>query len=280
MSQGNPENFPRGNSNFVHSQKNLAAVKEKGGFIFTDDTSEDSTSLNQSFSQEASSLLSEPNTKISIDDINNLNLIINDNDCGNAFFHKLCDQLSDKGLQFTISKQNNNLMYENATVITLDQQMIAGEGVAFIGPQHAATANHSEALLKAMQITFEKSGWDTEAFSGVMQYVSSNSNVVYHAVPSETENVVLPDSTYVTVSFGTMPDGFGIDTIAEDLLISLARYQNYIKQNSEITTIETFDDISISLNDNHYLFHEQISEAPAFNPNHTFEVYQDAHYSK
>lgn len=281
MAQGNPETFPKGNSNLTKTIRNVAVAGGTAGFILAGALSGvPSPSLEQEAKQNADTLLPDHTVEVSIDDINDLNLIFNDNDCGNAFFSEVCESLKDKGLQFTTSKQNDNLIYENATVITLDQQMIAGEGVAFIGPCQAGTANHSEALLKSMQMTFHQRGWDTDSLAGVMQYVPYNEEEIYNAVPSDTENAVLPDSAYITVSFGTMPEGFEVEKVAEDTLLSLARYQHYLEYDSKNVTVVENPEVPKPVNDNHYFFSDQINYAPSFNSQLVFEVSKENHYSK
>lgn len=276
MSQGSPESFPKGSFNFGNVVKKATVVGGAAGFIVAGALYGSSTSdLEKDANQESSHTI-----EVSLASINNLNLIFNDNDCGNAFFHDLCEALEEKGLQFTTSKQNDNLLYENATVITLDQQMIAGEGVAFIGPCQAGTANCSEALLKSMQMTFYQRGWDTDSLAGVMQYVPYGEDEVYTAIPSATEAAVLPDSSYITVSFGTMPSDFEIDKIAEDTLLSLARYQHYLEYDSKNINVISNPDIPKLVNDNHYFFDEQINNASSFNSQLVFSVNEENHYSK
>lgn len=281
MPQGNPETFPKGNSNIAKTLRNSAVAAGTAGFIIAGAINGASnTTSEQQMNNGADALLSDHTVEVSIDDINELNLIFNDNDCGNAFFNEFCETLKRQGLQFTTSKQNDNLMYDNATVVTLDQQMIAGESVAFIGPCQAGTANHSEALLKSMQMTFHQRGWDTDSLAGVMQYVPYNDEEIYNVVPSKTESSVLPDTTYITVSFGTMPEGFKVEKVAEDTLLSLARYRHYLEYDSENVTVVSSPDVPKPINDNHYLFNNQINYAPSFDSQLVFEVTKENHYSK
>lgn len=279
MPQGNPESFPRGNSNVASTLKNSETTLSGSGFIISGDGSLMDLSSKQDMT-DVNTLLHNQTIKVNVNQINDLNLILNDNDCGNAFFHEIIEALESKGLKITTSKQNDDLMYENATVITLDQQMIAGEGVAFIGPCKAGTANNSEALLKSMQMTFQQQGWSTDSFAGVMKYLPNNSDEVYRAVPSDTENSVLPDSTYITISFGTMSPGFDASKVADDITLSLARYQHYLANDSKDVTIASNPDVVKQANDNHYWFNDQIEGAPSFSPNLSFEVSREIHYSK
>ena len=278
MIQENPEIVPNGN---LHFDKSSTIPGSSSGFIIASNISNANDNIfEHTVQNDTESLFHDDVTSVSIDDINGLNLIFNDNDCGNAFFNEICESLKDKGLQIITSKQNDNLMYDNSTVITLDQQMIAGEGVAFIGPCQTGTANHSEALLKSMQMTFNQRGWDTDCLAGVMQYVPYHDDEIYKAVPSDTEKAVVPGSSFITLSFGTMPDGFKSQDVTDDILLSLARYQHYLSYDSENVTVVSNPRVPKSSNDNHYFFNEQINRAPSFNPQLIFDVSKETHYSK
>ena len=248
MSQGNPENFPVEKHNFVQTLNASDLV--------------------------AMSNFSDYNTvEVSTADINNLHLILNNNHCGKAFFKKICDALNDAGVEFQVSNKNDNLMQENVTIITLDQQMIAGEGVALIGPYRDGTANNSEALLKAMQVTFQKSGWSTDTFSGISQYQAlTNGEIGYVSAPSSTEKSTFPANAQITISFGTMRDDFTTDRIAGDLILSLARYEHFMKNDRENIMTVSNPSLSKVSYDNHYSFNEQINLAPSFRPDMDIKV--------
>ena len=100
------------------------------------------------------------------------------------------------------------------------------------------------------------------------------------AIPSDTENGVLPDSAYVTISFGTMSSGFNASKVADDITLSLARYQHYLANDSKDVTIVSNPDSHKQANDNHYLFNEQIEASPSFSSDLSFEVTKEVHYSK
>ena len=267
------------NSNVASAFKLAETTLSSPGFIISGDGSPMGLTSEQDM-YAVNTLLHKETIKVSVDEINNLNLILNDNDCGNAFFLAVCEALENTGLRFVISKKNSDLIYENATVITLDQQKIAGEGVAFIGPCQVGTANNSEALLRSMQMTFHQQGWITNSFAGVMQYSPNNDNEVYHAVPSDTENSVLPDSTYITISLGTMATGFDAGKVAEGITLSLARYKYYLDNDSKDVTIVSNPTTHTQANDNHYWFNEQIKASPSFSSDLSFEVTRKVHYSK
>ena len=69
MPQGNPESFPRGNSN-------IASTLKSSGFIISGDGSPMDLSSKQDMN-DVNTLLHNQTIKVNIDEINNLNLILN-----------------------------------------------------------------------------------------------------------------------------------------------------------------------------------------------------------
>ena len=53
-------------------------------------------------------------------------IIINDDNCGDNFFDSICNYLSDSGVDISISKDGEDINYNNSIVITLDQQYYSG----------------------------------------------------------------------------------------------------------------------------------------------------------
>lgn len=263
MNQVNPENFPKGDMKLKKKIGKIVALGALTGVIIANGQKDPSDVNN-----DLDSMVSDSTLEVSIDDINdNLSLIINDNDCGNAFFEDVCDSLEEQGIKFEISRQNDNLKHEDATIITLDQQMVSGEGVTLIGPQQDGTANHSEALLKAAQVTFHQRAWDTNSIAGIATYkTDAKGEIVYTTVPSPTEQDVLDDSAYVTFAFGTMKEGFTPEKVAEDLVLSLGRYHYFLENDSKyISELDTPESYHMS-GDNSYYFSKEINGATAFNP--------------
>jgi len=280
MVQVNPENFPKENAKLTKNWKGSILAGTIAASVAVFGSQALFHSSNQS-TEQPSDLLADSIISVSTDDINDLNLIVNDNDCGNAFFVDVCDYLEKQGLQFITSKQNDNLKYEDATIITLDQQMMSGEGITFIGPKQDGTANHSEALLKAMQVTFHSRGWDTVSEAGIAEYQTlDNGEISYVTVPSPTEVDSLDSSAQVTVAIGTTPDGYTTQKIAEDLMLSLARYQDYLKNVSSYVQIDEGANSPHMQNDNSYYFNEQINNASSFNPDSVVEVQRKQVHSK
>ena len=194
-----------------------------------------------------------------------MSLIINDNDCGNAFFEDFCQSLEEQGIEFLTSQANDNLDYENSTVITLDQQMVAGEGIALVGPQKDGTANHSEALLMSMLVTLHNDGWDANAIAGISQYQSlDNGDVIYTTVPSPTEQMATKSDAQITVAIGTMPTDATTEKLAKDVTVALGRYSNYLINDEKHVEIVSEPNSVHAEYDNSYYFDKQILAAGSF----------------
>ncbi len=266
-------NFTKGEDDYLGTVQNTdieSDAVEKNDFF---------TQLN--YTDSVDSMLKPNTVVVSAEKINNLNVILNDNDCGNNFFKKICSALEERGIQFQTSIKNDNIKHDNATIITIDQQMVAGENVALIGPYKNDEVTDSEALLKAMEVTFKQDGWETDALAGIAQYQPlENGDVVYTTIPSSTEVDSLLTSAQITVSFGTLRPGYTVEKIANDFITSLARYQYYLEyERSDNFHSEYSNEAKLDY-DNHYIFHTQIVEAQAFQPSIPIEIQKTAHRAK
>jgi hypothetical protein len=95
---------------------------------------------------------------ISIEEVNSLNIIINDNDCREEFINSVCEELDKDGIKFTFTRNGENIDVDNAVVITLDQQYMAGPGTAVFAPLENERLGYSDALAIAAQKAFYEKG--------------------------------------------------------------------------------------------------------------------------
>ena len=96
--------------------------------------------------------------QLGLDDIKNLNLVINDNECGNFFIEQICEKLIEYGVSFNFSNHENNLPLNNAVVVTLDQQYVSGPNVSVIAPYHNKVNDTSDSLALSMHTAFKTKG--------------------------------------------------------------------------------------------------------------------------
>lgn len=235
---------------------------------------------NESYN-EIDSMLSSGTIDVSVDKINELNIILNDHDCGNAFFKNLCDKLSEKGIVFQTSVKDDNIMQENATIVTLDQQNVTGENIELIGPCKYTNQNDSAALLKAFEVVFKKRGIIVDCLAGIGQYQSlDNGDVIYTSVPSDTEKNTFANNSQITVSFGTLDLGYSVDEVVADFIAALVRYQCFLENEKDNSlTEEEIPKKALNNYDNHYIFPNKIDNAMAFNPDVNVVIEPDFHKS-
>lgn len=235
---------------------------------------------NESYN-EINSMLSSGTIDVSVDKINELNIILNDHDCGNAFFKNLCDKLSEKGIVFQTSVKDDNIMQENATIVTLDQQNVTGENIELIGPCKYTNQNDSAALLKAFEVVFKKRGITVDCLAGIGQYQSlDNGDVIYTSVPSDTEKNTFANNSQITVSLGTLDLGYSIDMIVDNLIEVFVRYQYFLENEKDGSLIEEkIPNKTLNNYDNHYIFPDKIDKATAFNPDVNVVIEPDFHKS-
>lgn len=165
---------------------------------------------------------------VSLADINDLNIIINDNECSNLFIESICQQLDMDGIEYTFTNQSDGLDIQDAVVITLDQQYVAGPRVAIIGAYQNNRNDNSDALALALDTAFKANGIDSDGiFCGRRGYRQDNQGISTR-IPTPTEEAI-PDDTntsFVTIAFGTnTPSAEEIATVIEE---GLGRYVAYI----------------------------------------------------
>ena len=269
MNRINPKHFPNDNIKLKKKIGKIVTLGVLSGVIIANGQN-DSSKVNI----DLDNMVSDSTLEVSIDDINDsLNLIINDNDCGNAFFENFCQSLENQGVEFLTSRANNNINYKNSTVITLDQQMVAGEGIALVGPQKDGTANHSEALLMSMLVTLHNDGWDANAIAGISQYQSlDNGDVIYTTVPSPTEQMATKSDAQITVAIGTMPTDATTEKLAKDVTVALGRYSHYLMNDAKDVEIIADPKSVHAEYDNSYYFDKQIIYANSFNHANHLEI--------
>ena len=103
--------------------------------------------------------ISDVNTDyVSINDINALNVIINDNDCSDIYTENICQELEKRGLKFSFTRENEGINVNDALVITLDQQYYGGPGVVVLAPYENEGNNVSDALACAIEKEFSEDG--------------------------------------------------------------------------------------------------------------------------
>lgn len=164
------------------------------------------------------------------DEINDMNIIINDGDCGNAFFSEVVQTLQDDGLKVTTTSNFQNINQDNSVVITLDQQYSAGPGTVILAPFNNTRVGYSDSLAICMQSAFNQNGFLADEIScGQIGYEKDENGNVSYMVPSSTERAidVDKDTSFVTISFGTSSTNSSL--VAKSIENGLSRYHHFLQ---------------------------------------------------
>ena len=183
-------------------------------------------------------LVSPFQIETNIDDINNMNLILNDDNCGDTFFRDVVDQLKEDGIHLTVVENSTDINENNATVVTLDQQYSAGAGTIIFAPYDNARVGHSDSLALSMQAAFQQNGYIVDNIScGQVGYFQDDDGVIHSSVPTNTENEIHEgyDTSFVTISFGTLNQN--PEWVAKSIENGLARQVYYLKEGDDQTDL-------------------------------------------
>ena len=166
---------------------------------------------------------------ISVQQVNDLNLIINNSNCSESFISGVTAELDRDGIAYTLTENENGIDVNGAVVISLDQQYISGPGVVVLAPYENDRAGNSDALALAVTTGFDECGFlvgDTQC--GKIGYKELDDGTVVERIPTETEDSIntYNDTSFVTICFGT--NNTNPDLVGKAIKLSLARYVNYV----------------------------------------------------
>lgn len=166
---------------------------------------------------------------VSIEDINDMNVILNDCDCGNTFFSDVVENLENDGLKFRITSNCSDINLDNCTVITLDHQYSAGEGTIIFAPYNNSRIGNSDSLAISMQTAFDQNGFIVgDIACSQIGYSVNEDGTVNSSVPTPTEEAIgdEKDTSFVTISFGTQT--VNAEWVAKSIENGLARQKYYL----------------------------------------------------
>ena len=167
--------------------------------------------------------------EVSSDEVNSLNIIINDNDCSDAFFNDVCNKLREDGLEFASTTNNKGINQDNCTVITLDQQYSSGVSTLIFAPYDNTRLGNSDSLSLSMQSAFLQNGFFADNLSsGKLGFRENENGEVIYLVPTETEEAIDSNNntSFVTISLGT--NNSNAEWVAKSIENGLARQVYYL----------------------------------------------------
>ena len=166
---------------------------------------------------------------VSLEEINSLNIIINDNDCREDFINKVCEELDRDGIKYTFTRNCEGIDVDGAVVITLDQQYMAGPATVIFAPLQNGRIGNSDALALAAQRAFYEKGFLVDGVAcGMMGFRENENGTISERIPTDTESSIGLDknTSFVTISFGTQNTHAGLTASSIEAL--LTRYYSYI----------------------------------------------------
>jgi hypothetical protein len=184
---------------------------------------------NNNNDNDIASMVNTINEDISKDEINQMNIILNDNDCSDSLFQGVCDKLEEDGVIFRTMSSVNSINEDNATIITLDQQYSSGAGTLIFAPFDNTKIGYSDSLALAMQAAFQQNGFFADSIlCGMIGYREDENGNITTYVPTDTEEMIDNDSdtSFVTISFGT--DNVNSEWVAKSIENGLARQKYYL----------------------------------------------------
>lgn len=166
---------------------------------------------------------------VSASDINSMNIILNDCDCGNTFFTDVVEILKNDGLSVETTSDCADINRDNCTVITLDHQYSAGAGTVIFAPYDNARMGNSDSLAISMKCAFDQNGFFVDdILCSQVGYVEDENGNVSTTVPTSTECAIdsEKDTSFVVISFGTQNNN--AEWVAKSVENGLARQKYYL----------------------------------------------------
>lgn len=168
--------------------------------------------------------------EVSLEQINDLNIIINDNGCDDNFIADVCWRLDKNGVKYNFSQNNEAINVDNSVVISIDQEYITdvkfeqGIGAQIIA-QYANNNNDSDALAIAMSKCFS----NTDVYCGKLQYTDLKDA---GRMPSSTESAIDKDKNTSQVTLCFAKDSWRTPAnVADNITEALGRFAAYKAEN-------------------------------------------------
>jgi len=171
----------------------------------------------------------EISTSVTKDRINEMNLILNDQDCSDTFFEEVCTKLEEDGISFVRAKDGNDISSDSSVIVTLDQQYSSGSDTIIFAPHDNARLGNSDSLALSMQAAFQQNGFlGNKITCGKIGYREDENGNVSRSIPTDTEEALENDSdtSFVTISFGTQ--NVNSQWVAKSIENGLARQSYYL----------------------------------------------------
>ena len=166
---------------------------------------------------------------VSLEDINQMNIILNDGDCSDAFFQEVVDYLEKDGIHVQATKHCVGITQDNSTVITLDQQYSAGRSTLIFAPYDNTRLGNSDSLAIATHAAFEQNGFFvSDILCGKVGFEEDENGQIHSTLPTKTEKSIDSDlnTSFTVISFGT--NNLNAEWVAKSIESALSRQKYYL----------------------------------------------------
>ena len=256
----------------------------------------------QDDTQELDTMISPSITSVSLDEINQMDIIIDKSNCDDALFQNIIEQLKKDGFSFTVTQNEMDINQNNATIITIDQ-MNDPNSVSIVAPYDNARVGQSDSLALSMQMAFQQNGFTNDTITCGKKDFREEDSTIYYSSPTDTEKAINEgyDSSFVTLSFP--PEETNSERIARIIEMGLARHSCYLMTDNQtdliyransgdslgmvasyfgtdINRLKEYNHITdTSFQDAQAVINPAVSYMPAFSQNLYFEIEKEGSYT-
>lgn len=228
---------------FIENNLNLNGTKVG---IITDNTIKRTSNYDMKYEMYENTL------ECSLEDINKLNFILNDDNCSDTFINNICNKLNQDGIKYELVRSGEGINRDNFVIITLDQQYTSGPGITILAPFDNHRFGNSDALIMASNASFleQKLPIDDILCGKAGFRKDIDSDKVLTRIPTKTEEIIdkTSNTSFANICFGT--NSISADVVALCIENTLARYSYYINNvNDKIDLIYRDENNETIIND-------------------------------
>lgn len=165
--------------------------------------------------------------RVSIQHINDLNLILCDSDCDPKIYNTTVHKLEDMGINVTPAvKGDEVLARENSTIITMAGLIYDSDSTVILGPYNNESNKRSDILALAMRAGLKQEGIKVDGIRCGVLKVEKEQDIT-HRVPTATEEAIAPSGSFVSIAIGNRISPQEADSISDGIIngITRATYQ-------------------------------------------------------
>ena len=189
---------------------------------------------------------SKESTVVSIDDVNQLNLILYDNNCNPVIFDTTVNKMKEANINvLTATPGEPILQNEMSTIITMAGGIYNSNTSVILGSYNNNRHDNSDALALSMEASFKHHNLGMD---GIRLGISEVTPDYTHKVPTGTELSIAPSSSFVVVAVGDQIDINQGDSVADSVIEGVTRAAGVIKEATDTDFLyrATYQDLDVT----------------------------------